>query len=157
MPDLSLEAIHSFWDNYDRRTLYRIIAALENVEHWTQDLDPELEPLVMQLGEVIDEAHSFEVEDESKFVRLLSNIHSGRAMRLLQALDMEKPGTASKLLMFAEETADNTSVLDNTHAKLFIKRNLVFERLQLIARVFAPQRVSLVLKGLEQMRAEIDE
>jgi intracellular multiplication protein IcmW len=48
--------------------------------------------------------------------------------------------------MYAEE--NNTP--DNLLAGLFLRRNIVFERLRLLARVFTPQRFELVLKALEQ-------
>lgn len=152
MPDLSKESIHAFWDSYDRRTLYRIIVALENVENWVLDEDSDVEPLIRELGRTIDNSRDFEINDEELFVRMLSNIRSSKAMRILQALDAEKPGTASKLLMYAEEKSEesNMSNNDNRYSKLFIRRNLVFERLQLLSRVFAPQRISLVLKSLEK-------
>jgi intracellular multiplication protein IcmW len=51
--------------------------------------------------------------------------------------------------MFAEE--NNTP--DNLVAGLFLRRNIVFERLRLLSRVFAPQRVELILKALEQENA----
>lgn len=148
MPDLSKEAIHSFWDSYDRRTLYRVIMALENVEHWVVDEDKAIEPSVLALGQAIDMASDFDLDDENLVIRMLSNICSSRAMRILQSLDMVKPGVASQLLMYAEESAEDTSS-SSRHSKLFIRRNLVFERLQLLSRVFAPQRLSLVLKALE--------
>jgi intracellular multiplication protein IcmW len=50
------------------------------------------------------------------------------------------------LLMYAEE--NNTP--DNTMANLFLRRNIVFERLRLLARVFSEERFDLVLKVLEQ-------
>ncbi|MDB6096364.1 MAG: phosphoesterase [Francisellaceae bacterium] len=150
MPDLHIDAVNAFWDSYDRRTLYRIIAALENVEHWTVDTHPEIDPYIIALGDAIDNAHDFEI-DEKIMIRILSNTHAGRALRILQAIDMAKPGTASQLLMYAEEASQESGNKPvNQHAKIFLRRNLVFERLQLLSRVFSPQRVSLVLKALEQ-------
>ncbi len=148
MPDLSKEAIHAFWDSYDRRTLYRVIMALEKVEHWAVDEDKEVEPAIVALGQAIDMASDFEIDDENLLVRMLANVKSSRAMRILQSLDMVKPGVASQLLMYAEESAEDTSS-SSRHSKLFIRRNLVFERLQLLSRVFAPQRLTLILKALE--------
>lgn len=151
MPDLHTEAIHAFWDSYDRRTLYRIIVALERVEDWVLDDDPDVEGALIALGEAIDEAsNDFDIKDEALVIRILANIHAGKALRILQSLDMAKPGTASQLLMNAEETGeDKDGQVGDQYAKLFLRRNLVFERLQLLSRVFAPQRISLALKALE--------
>lgn len=151
MPDLHLDAVHAFWDSYDRRTLYRVIVAIERVEHWVLDSDPAVEAALIRLGEVIDQGSSFELANEAKIIHVLSCTRASRALRLLQSLDIAKPGTASQLLMFAEEASSTgEGKAPDKQAQLFLRRNLVFERLQLLSRVFAPQRVSLVLKALEQ-------
>jgi intracellular multiplication protein IcmW len=151
MPDLHLDAVNAFWDSYDRRTLYRVIIALERVEHWVLDGDPAVETALIRLGEAMDQTSSFELTEDTKFIRVLANTRASRALRLLQALDIVKPGSASQLLMHAEEaSAAGEGKTPDPQAQLFLRRNLVFERLQLLSRVFAPQRVSLILKVLEQ-------
>ena len=152
MPDLHLDAVNAFWDSYDRRTLYRVIVALERVEHWVIDDAPEVEAALIYLGEVMDHSSNFELgQQEAKFIRVLANTRASRALRLLQSLDITKSGSASQLLMFAEEaSAEGQGKAPDPYAQLFLRRNLVFERLQLLSRVFAPQRLSTVLKALEQ-------
>lgn len=151
MPDLHVDAIHAFWDSYDRRTLYRVIVSIERMETWAVDQEPEVELAIIELGRAIDFAHDIDFSgQEATIIRILANTRASRAMRILQALDMAKPGTASQLLMYAEDVgADHGGKVGDRHAKLFLQRNLVFERLQLLSRVFAPQRVSLVIKSLE--------
>ncbi len=152
MPDLHADAVNAFWDSYDRRTLYRVIVALEHVEHWVLDKNPIVEAALIKLGEVLDQTPNFELSDEAKVIRILGNTSAGRALRLLQAMDIKKPGLASQLLMYAEEaSSDSEGKIPDKNAQLFLRRNLVFERLQLLSRVFAPQRVSIVLKALEQI------
>ena len=151
MPDLHLDALNAFWDSYDRRTLYRVIVALERVEHWMLDSIPAVEAALIHLGEAMDQASGFELTGEAKVIRVLANTRASRALRILQALDIAKPGSASQLLMYAEEaSAEGEGRTPDRCAQLFLRRNLVFERLQLLSRVFAPQRVSLILKALEQ-------
>lgn len=148
MPDLSLEAVHAFWHDYDKRTLYRIVTSMEGIEDWAADTDPKVDELLMQLGHQLDEITDFEITDEAVLIKVLANMHSGRALRLMQFLDVLKPGTASKLLIYAEEQTKDAAN-KNRYADLFLKRNLAFERLQLLGRVFAPERINLVLKALE--------
>lgn len=150
MPDLHLDAVHAFWDSYDRRTLYRVIVALERVEHWTLDNTESVEAVLLQLGEAMDHTPDVTLDQEAAFVRVLATVRASRALRLLQALDAAKPGAASQLLMYAEGNTGAEASTPDPFAELFLRRNLVFERLQLLSRVFAPQRVSLVLKALEQ-------
>lgn len=150
MPDLSLEAVHLFWHEYDRKTLYRIVTSMEGIETWASDDDPEVDAALNRLGEVLEHPGSFEIEDEGLLVKILANTRSSRALRLMQFLDTLKPGTASKLLIYAEEQTKDLAA-HNQNANLFLKRNLAFERLQLLGRIFAPERINLVLKALEKI------
>jgi intracellular multiplication protein IcmW len=156
MPNLQLEAVHEFWDSYDRKTLYRVIAALERVEHWMLDSDPTIERAIIQLGEALDQAQEINInKNEAQIIRVLATLHAGRALRILQSLDQAKPGTASQLLMYAEEASQDTDdKKGDSFSKLFLRRNLVFERLQLLSRVFSPQRIAIVLKALEQQATQ---
>jgi len=149
MPNLDLTSSHEFWKNYDDPMIYRVIAFMETVENFTLDGNPALEQSMKKLGEALDELKSFELGKEDEFVALCAHIKTSRILRLLQSIDTIDPGSASKLLMYAEE---NNSP-DNLMAGLFLRRNIVFERLRLLARVFAPDRFNLVLKLLEQENA----
>lgn len=146
MPKLDLLAAHEFWKNYDDPMIYRVVSFMETVENFTLDGNPSLEEAMTKLGDRLDELTSFELGKENQFVTLCSHIKTSRILRLLQAIDTIDPGSASKLLMYAEE---NNSP-ENTMAGLFLRRNIVFERLRLLARVFSQERFELVLKVLEQ-------
>lgn len=146
MPNLDLQAAHEFWKNYDDPMIYRVISFMETAEDWTLDGDPALEEAITKLGEQLDQLTRFELGKEDQFVALASHIKTSRILRLLQAIDTIDPGSASKLLMFAEENNSPEHPL----AGLFLRRNIIFERLRLLARVFSPERFELVLKALEQ-------
>ncbi len=148
MPDLSREAVHQFWSQYQDRLVYRVIAFMEGVEAWTADGASQLEEELTKLGKELDDISSIDMSQlghEDAFIRLASNLKTGRALRLLQAIDTAHPGSASKLLIHAEEISERP----DDPAGLFLRRNIVFERLRLLARVFAPSRFTLVLKALE--------
>jgi intracellular multiplication protein IcmW len=146
MPSIDLHASHEFWKNYEDPMIFRVIAFMESVESWTLDGHPELEAAIKAIGDELDNLTGFELSKEEQFVMLCAHIKTSRILRLLQAIDTIDPGSASKVLMFAEE---NNSP-DNLLAGLFLRRNIVFERLRLLARVFSPQRFELILKALEQ-------
>lgn len=146
MPKLDLESSHAFWKDYDDPMIYRVISFMETVENFTLDGNPALEQSMEKLGEGLDALSSFELGKEDQFVTLCSHLKTSRILRLLQSIDTIDPGSASKLLMYAEE---NNSPA-NAMASLFLRRNITFERLRLLARVFATERFELVLKVLEQ-------
>ncbi len=148
MPDLSHPASAEYWHGYADPMIYRVVTFLESVEDWTLDGDPSLEMALDKLGKELDDIESIDVGQlghEELFIRLVGNIKSGRGLRLLQAIDMVHPGSASKILIHAEETS--TSSYDP--AGFFLKRNIVFERLRLLARAFSEYRLKLVERSLE--------
>lgn len=145
MPDLSHEAVHQFWRNYQDRSIYRVISFMEGVEDWTQDDNPELEKAIEKLGTALENIQSIELGQEELVIELVTHLKTGRGLRLLMSLDQAYPGAAAKVLMYAEE--HTRSEQDNPG--VFLHRNIVFERLRLLERVFSPDRLKLVLKALE--------
>jgi intracellular multiplication protein IcmW len=145
MPKLDLQAAHDYWKSYDDPMIFRVISFMETVEQWTLDGNPELEAAIDELGDKLDQLNRFELSKEEQFVNLCAHIKTSRILRLLQAIDTIEPGSASRILMYAEE--NNTP--ENITTGLFLRRNIIFERLRLLARVFSPERFDLVLKALE--------
>jgi intracellular multiplication protein IcmW len=146
MPKLDLTSSHEFWKSYDDPMIYRVISFMETVEDFTLDGHPDLETAITKLGDALEDLSSFELGKEDQFITLSTHLKTSRILRLLQSIDTIDPGSASKLLMYAEE--NNTPA--NVMAGLFLRRNIVFERLRLLGRVFSAERFSLVLKVLEQ-------
>lgn len=148
MPELDLTAVHKFWKDYEDPMIYRVVSFMEGVESWTLDGDPELEAAFEKLGTELDDIANIEMSElgkESNFIRIAANVKTSRALRLLQAIDTVHPGSASKLLIHAEEASENPE----DPAGIFLRRNIVFERLRLLARVFSPERFALILRALE--------
>jgi intracellular multiplication protein IcmW len=145
MPDLSNKATHEFWHGYKDPFIYRVILFMESVENFTLDGDPELEDAIDKLGETLEDIGNIDLQQEDAFIQVATYIKAGRTLRLLQCMDVAYPGAASKLLMHAEETTETSDDIPG----LFLRRNIVFERLRLLGRVFSAERFSLVLKALE--------
>ncbi len=145
MVDLSHEGSLKFWFEYKDSVIYRIITYMESVEHWTIDDNPELESALASLGEIMDNIGNVDLQKEDELIQVAAYIKASRALRLLQAMDTAHPGAASKLLTHAEK--QSTSPEDAPG--LFLRRNVVFERLRLLARVFSPERMALMQQALE--------
>lgn len=148
MPDLSLEAVHQFWKNYEDPMIYRVVTFMEGVESWTLDGDEDLEYALSRLGSELDNIGDIDLSElghEELFIRIACNVKSSRALRLLQAIDTTHPGAASRLLIHAEETSESPE----DPAGIFLRRNIVFERLRLLGRVFSAERINLILRALE--------
>jgi intracellular multiplication protein IcmW len=149
MPKLDLKSALEFWKNYEDSMIFRVISFMETVEDFTLDGTAKLEEKINKLGDQLEELSHFELGKEDEFITLCAHIKTSRILRLLQTIDTIDPGSASKLLMHAEENNNP----ENEMAGLFLKRNIVFERLRLLARIFSAERFELALKVLEQEHA----
>ncbi|MCR9192853.1 MAG: type IVB secretion system protein IcmW [Gammaproteobacteria bacterium] len=148
MPDLSYKAAAEYWFGYADPMIYRVVTFLESVEDWTLDGNADLEAAIDHLGKELDDIESIDLTKlghEATFVHLAGNIKSSRGLRLLQAIDMVHPGSASKILVHAEET----SMSGNEAAGFFLKRNIIFERLRLLSRAFSESRLNLINRAIE--------
>lgn len=147
MPDLTLQGTHEFWFRYRDPMIYRVINFMEGVESWTVDGEPSLEAAIKKLGETLDKVGKVDLKREAEFVKLGAYLKASRMLRMMQALDVAHPGAASKLLMYSERNSKKTGDTNG----LFLRRNVVFERLRLLARIFAPERCQAVQKALERV------
>lgn len=145
MPDLSNKASHEFWKNYKDPMIYRVVSFMEGVEDWTLDGDEKLEAAMSKLGEILDDIGNIDLQQENELIKVAAYIKAARSLRLLQTIDTAHPGAASKLLMHAESTSSSSEDIPG----LFLRRNIVFERLRLLGRVLSAERLALVVKALE--------
>lgn len=145
MADLSLVAAHQYWASYPDPIVYRVVSFMESVEDWTLDGDPHFEQAMKALGDTLEDIGRIDLQQEDKFIEVGAYVKATRKLLLMQTLDTASPGAASKLLMHSE----NTSTSQEDTPGLFLRRNIVFERLRLLSRVFATERLQLVVKALE--------
>ena len=144
MPDLDKKSVHEFWHEYPEPSLYKVVSFMEGVENWTLDDNPEVEEAINELGNMLDSIGNVDLQEEDKLIEISSFLKIGRTLRLLQCLNDAHPGAAAKIIMHAESTAD-----ENNSAKLFLQRNIVFERLRLLSKVFNEERLNTILKIIE--------
>lgn len=145
MPDLSHKAVHQFWHSYPDPTLYKVITFMESVEDWTLDGQPEVEEALQTLSQTLENIGNIDLEQKEPMIDVVCHLKTGRGLRLLMCLDQAYPGAAAKILMHAEEITKSES----DTAGIFLRRNIVFERLRLVSRIFAPDRFKLIIKTLE--------
>lgn len=146
MPSFSYPDVHQFWRDYPDPMIHRVITFMESVEDWTLDGDPGLEKAIQLLGDCLEDIGNVDLQQENPMIEVLAHIKTGRGLRLLMCLDSAYPGAAANILMRAEEISKSQA--DN--AGLFLRRNIVFERLRLLGRVFGDDRLKLVIKALEE-------
>jgi intracellular multiplication protein IcmW len=145
MPDLSSQGAHRYWYTYKDNMIYRVVSFMEGVEDWALDGDPDFEAAMDNLSKTLDKIGSINLEKEADIIRVAVYLKASRMLMLLQAFDIANPGSASKIIMHAEK---NTTSPDDIYG-LFVQRNIVFERLRLLGRIFSAERLELLTKAFE--------
>ena len=145
MPDFSHKAVHQFWYDYQDPIIYRVITFMESMEDWTQDGNSELEAALQRLGDTLEDIGNIDLQLEEEIIKVAAHVTTGRGLRLLMCLDTAYPGAAAKVLMHAEEITKSETDMPG----VFLRRNIVFERLRLLGRVFSEERFKLIIKALE--------
>jgi intracellular multiplication protein IcmW len=144
VPDLSNKGVHKFWHEYHDPMIYKVVSFMENVEDWSLDGNPELEEAIAKLSTTLDDIGYVDLQAEDKIIQVAVSLKMGRMLRLLQCLDAAHPGAASKIIMFAKTTSKSTDDIFG----LFLRRNMVFERLRILGRIFATDRLNAVQQAL---------
>jgi hypothetical protein len=148
MPDLTLKGAHEFWSRYQDPIIYRVVAFMESVETWSLDGDPKIEAAIDSLSNALDDVTGVDfskLNQETLLIQIACHLRMSRALRFLHVLDTAQPGTAARLFSHAEQTTQSP----DDPPGLLLRRNVIFERLRLLSRVFSAERLSLILKALE--------
>ena len=148
MSELSIDVVQKFWHSFPDKMIYRVVSFIDGVEKWTFDENPEFEEIIETIGlelEDLGKVDMTKLGHELHFIQIANHMHFSRALRFLHVIDAAHPGAASRLLAHAEEITDSSE----DDAGLFLRRNIVFERLRLLGRVFSEERLKLILSALD--------
>jgi intracellular multiplication protein IcmW len=148
MIDLSLNSTRKYWQSQEDSSLFKIITFIESVEKWTLDGEDSIENALNSLSDSFDNLPLVDIRElniDEQIINILSYIKLGRAIRILQILDENNPGYSSRLIMFSEENRQNDSDIYG----IFLKRNLMFERVKLSSRAFSDNRIKMLVQALE--------
>jgi len=154
MPELTEDAVETYWQSKGR-DLARTVAEIEQREDWPLDGIPEIRDAVGALGLEVDEApegrltelaNSGELVDHARLA--LAYMKAGRRFRLLAALAEEHPDGAPLAANILSAAAGNEQAEESARVLRSSVRHLA--RLNLLYKVFAPERLRLILDAIRE-------
>lgn len=145
MTDLSRKASHQYWSSYPDPMIYKVLTMMESVEKWTLDGNEEYEKIVAKLVEAIDNIGNIKLSKEEDFIKVALHLKATRMLYILQTIDLANPGTACRILTYS----DNHKVDKAESCGVFTRRNIEFERLRLLGRIFSKENLDLIVRALE--------
>lgn len=131
---------HQFWYHFPDTSVYRIVTFMEGQEDWTLDGNPAVESAIQKLENALDNIDNIDLALEGYIIPLIAHIKTGRGLHILMYIDQAYSGSANKIIAQAEKKASE----GDQAAQLFQKRNLVFERLRLLHRVFQKDHMAMI-------------
>lgn len=148
MINLTTKGINEFWDNYPDDEIKKIIYKMDSIEKWSQDsnenIPQKLEELSKKLSNITKQKIDTLINDDN-FLYLLVNLKSSTSFRVMYYIDSISPGSASTLLSRAELSfSDISHPLSN-----FVLRNISFERMRIVHRVFGDKRSQMIKNLIE--------
>jgi hypothetical protein len=149
MPDLSRGGVQGYWNTQDPKML-DVMMAMESIEKrlgWT--LDDQVEEQLNTLGHDMDQALQqgtlLTVREDLVFI--MAYLSSGKAMRIMQWLDMRYDGMGYRIL----ETISEGAKHGNFDAAVMMDRFILLRRIRHIGRVFSTSRIAMVLRLLDRV------
>ena len=144
MVNLSTASARKYWANYPDKTIYKIIKHMEEMEEWTHDDEESIEEAMTALEITMDDITGITIQNPSDVINVIAYLKTSRYLNILQTLDTVNPGSASKIIAYAEKNTNEYPA-----NKLFINRNIAFERLRLLSRIFSTDNLTILTKALE--------
>jgi|AntRauTorckE5430_2_1112549.scaffolds.fasta_scaffold00045_35 intracellular multiplication protein IcmW len=144
MPDLSHEGSKQFWKEFMNGSIYKIIDFIEQTEDWVVSNDPKTIDALAQLSDYLEKADSKTEFPQKQFIHICAYAHLSQKLKIMHTLDTIQPGLATQLIQTAEKSPKS-----NLSASIFLKRNLLFERMRILSKILAPNRIQIVQKIYE--------
>lgn len=153
VPEISLQpaTIANFW-RMSGVPLTAIINAMERCENWTVDGDEQAEEMIAAFEAKLSDASYAQIEkllqhSKPSVIRAMAYLGSGRAILLYRWLSMVNPGSVPEMISYAAGA-------NNDECRVLVERIQNLERLRILSRIFAPERLSEILETLEQCSIE---
>lgn len=137
--------IRDHWKKKDAR-LYRTLRLMDNVEFWVLDEDEEFSDKISGLGNLLSNAKQDQIEScIGSLITVIAYTSSSKAIRIVNWIEEEYPDLFQKMMSSVHSHPYPKS------AKLFLTRLKTLKNLDLISRIFNPdrsQRINSWLKTL---------
>lgn len=142
--DLTLEGCHAFWKRFPDPNVSRVVRLMEEVETWALDRNPDVDKKLIEWARDFFGQGPRKIEQLESLVKLCAYVRMSRKLRLMQLIDQMDPGAASRMIQLAEQQQ-----FSSPEANLFLRRNVIFERMRITARILSAERLAFVKKIVE--------
>ena len=132
------------WQSFKNPLINDILINLEKLEKAHPKLTEEQEQKVSALLKAIQTSKP-EGLDEMQFINVMNQLPAAHMLYIIHKLQTTNPDVMMKLINYAQKHK-----ADNPDVEAFFQRNMVFEKSQLLGRIFSNHRMETVLGVLNE-------
>lgn len=133
------------WQSFKNPMINDILINLEKLEHVYPQLTPEGEEKVQTLLDALEKSTPDQV-DEMSLIQMLNQLPAAYMLYIIHKLQSLNTDVVMKIISFAQKQRSS-----NDEVAKFFQRNMVFEKSQLLGRIFSTSRMEAVLDVLIKM------
>lgn len=150
---LSSDDVKRRWGMEDLR-LATTLMVMDSVESWTFDDNPDIEAKIKSLCDNLEAKGNEKLIGAAShdFLLLLAYMSTTRALHILSVMDSKFSGSGLRLVQKAVELTNRDP--EFTEGSLMVERLETLRRIRSLNRIFAPARLRLVMKVLEEIKHE---
>lgn len=131
-----------------------IVSMMERHEKWVVDGDDRVEVAMSRLGDALNKADPKQVvaainDDPEPILKIMALIRSSRSAMLFSWLTALSPTIDSVLFSRCARSS-------NKYSEVFVMRLRALERLSILARIFSPGRLEMIVGALEAVANDSD-
>lgn len=139
------QRIITHWQSFKNPLINDILINLEKLEHAYPTLTPEGEEKVQSLLDALEHAQPEQV-DEMSLIQMLNQLPAAYMLYIIHKLQSLNTDVVMRIISFAQKQRHS-----NDEVAKFFQRNMVFEKSQLLGRIFSTSRMEAVLDVLIRM------
>ncbi|OAJ35141.1 type IVB secretion system protein IcmW [Piscirickettsia salmonis] len=140
---MSLEKkVADYWKSYGNSNINHALINFEHIEEDEYFIDEDQEEKILELLEFASENNLKEI-DSNLFFSLLNSLPAAYMFYVIHELNNSNSEYVSALISEASKKKDDDR-------RFFYDRNVLFEKMQILSRVFSSDRVNKMIRALSE-------
>ena len=142
MPTEIRQRVIRHWHSFKNPLINDILINLEKLETQLPEITPAEEQKVQDMLEGLEKCKADDI-DETALIEVLNKLPIAYMLYIIHKLQQTNTDVVMKVIQFAQKNREKSKMIDT-----FFQRNMVFEKSQLLGRIFSSARMNDVLKVL---------
>ncbi len=131
------------WHSFKNPLINDILINLEKLEHANPKLTAEEQTAIQKLLDYCQGAKADDI-DEMTFITIVNQLPAAYMLYMIHKLQTLNSDLIMRIISYAQKHKDEDSAVQR-----FFQRNMVFEKSQLLGRIFSNHRMETVLSVLD--------